>query len=134
MTLKEIDMNTPQLKVPSNGADSLERVTEKAHNLVESKDQVVSDFKALLSEGEALFRSATGSGDQALAAARDQFREQLAAAKARYCELQDATVQQARRAATATDEYVHGNPWSSIAVAGGVGLLVGMLVMNRRES
>ena len=49
-------MNTIQSKLSSNGADSLERVTEKAQNLVESKDQVVSDFKALLSEGEALFK------------------------------------------------------------------------------
>ena len=127
-------MNTNQLKVSSNGADNLERVTEKAQNLVESKDQVVSDFKSLLSEGEALFKSATVGGDQALAAARDKFKEQLAAAKARYTELQDATVQQAKRAATATDEYVHGNPWTSVAVAGGVGLLIGMLIMTRRES
>ncbi len=127
-------MNTAQQKIASNGADSLERVTEKAQNLVESKDQVVSDFKALLSEGEALFKNATGGGNEALIAARDKFKEQLATAKARYYELQDATVQQAKRAATVTDEYVHDNPWTSIAVAGGVGLLVGMLVMNRRES
>lgn len=127
-------MNTIQSKLSSNGADSLERVTEKAQNLVESKDQVVSDFKALLSEGEALFKSATGSGDQAIAAARDQFKQQLATAKARYAELQNATVQQARRAAAVTDEYVHGNPWTSMAVAGGVGLLVGMLISTRRES
>lgn len=127
-------MNTTQLKVSSSGADGLERVTEKAQNLVESKDQVVSDFKALLLEGEAMFKNAAGGGNEALAAARDQFKQQLAAAKARYTELQDATVQQARRAAEATDDYVHDNPWTSIAVAGGVGLLVGMLIMNRRES
>ena len=127
-------MITTVIKASPNGADSLERVAEKAQNLVESKDQVVSDFKALLAEGEALFRSATGSGDHALAAARDQFRQQLATAKTRYAELEAATVQQARRAATATDEYVHGNPWTAIAVAGGVGLLVGLLVTNRRES
>ncbi len=127
-------MNTTQQKIASNDADSLERVTEKAQNLVESKDQVVSDFKALLSEGEALFKNATGGGNEALIAARDKFKEQLTTAKARYSELQDATVQQAKRAATVTDEYVHGNPWTSIAVAGGIGLLVGMLVMTRRES
>jgi ElaB/YqjD/DUF883 family membrane-anchored ribosome-binding protein len=126
-------MNTNQLKVSSNGADTLDRVAEKAQHLVESKDQVVSDFKALLSEGEALFKSATAGGDQALAAARDKFREQLAIAKSRYCELQDSTVLQAKQAAKVTDEYVHGNPWTAIAVAGSVGLLVGLLVMNRRE-
>ena len=127
-------MITNPIKASSNGSDSLERVGEKAQSLIESKDQVVSDFKSLLSEGEALFKSATGSGDQALAAARDKFKEQLAVAKDRYCELQDATVKQAKRAATATDEYVHGNPWASIAVAGGIGLLLGMLITNRRES
>lgn len=124
-------MNTTQFKAQTS--DTLDRVSEKAHNLVESKDQVVSDFKALLAEGESLFKSATAGGDSALAAARDKFKEQLDVAKARYYELQDATVKQAKQAATATDDYVHGNPWTSVAVAGGVGLLVGMLIMNRRE-
>ena len=126
-------MNSTLSKMSSNGADGIERVTEKAQQLVESKDQVVNDFKALLSEGEAFFKNAAGSGDQAIAAARDQFKQQLATAKARYCELQESAVQQAKRTAAATDEYVHGNPWTSIAVAGGVGLLVGMLITSRRE-
>ena len=86
-----------------------------------------------MAEGENLFKNATAGGDQALAAARDKFKQQLEVAKSRYFELQDATVAQARQAATATDEYVHVNPWTSIAVAGGVGLLVGVLIMNRRE-
>ncbi len=127
-------MQTNQMKVSSNGADALDRVAEKAQSLVESKDQVVSDFKAMLSEGESLFKSAAAGGDQALIAARDKFKQQLEVAKARYCELQDATVKQAKQAATATDEYVHGNPWTSIAIAGSMGLLVGLLVMSRRES
>lgn len=127
-------MNTNQFKTTSNGADNLDRIAEKAHNLVESKDQVVSDFRSLITEGEALFKSAAAGSDQALAAARDKFKEQLAIAKARYTELQDAAVDKAKRAATVTDEYVQGNPWTSVAVAGGVGLLVGMLIMSRRES
>ena len=126
-------MNMNPTKASSNGAEGLERMTEKARSLVESKDQVVSDFKSLLSEGEAMFKDAAGGGSEALVAARDQFKEQLAAAKARYCELEDATVRQAKRAATAADQYVHVNPWSSIAVAGGIGLLVGLLINLRRE-
>ena len=126
-------MQPNPMKMSSNGADGLERVADKAQSLVESKDQVVSDFKSLLAEGESLFRSATAGGDQALTAARDKFKDQLATAKVRYSELQDATVAQARRAATVTDEYVSGNPWTSVAVAGGVGVLIGMLIMSRRE-
>ena len=75
----------------------------------------------------------THQGNKALAAARDKFKQQLEVAKSRYYDLQDATVKQAKQAATATDDYVHGNPWTAVAVAGGVGLLVGMLIMNRRE-
>ena len=127
-------MNTNPLKVSSNGADGLDRVAEKANNLLESKDQVVSDFKSLLSEGENLFKSATAGGDQALVAARDKFKEQLAVAKDKYSQLQDATLKQAKRAAAVTEEYVQGNPWTSVAVAGGVGLLLGMLIMSRREN
>ena len=126
-------MNMNPTKAASNGADGLDRMAEKAHTLVESKDQVVSDFKSLLSEGEAMFKNAAGGGNDALVAARDQFKEQLATAKARYCELEDATVRQAKRAATAADQYVHVNPWSSIAVAGGIGLLAGLLINLRRE-
>ena len=127
-------MSTNPLKLSGNGADNLDRVAEKAQSLVESKDQVVSDFKSLLSEGEALFKSAATGGDQALAAARDKFKQQLEVAKERYWELQDAAVKKAKVAATATDEYVHVNPWTSIAVAGGVGLLLGLMVTYRRES
>lgn len=127
-------MSTNPLKLSGNGADNLDRVAEKAQSLVESKDQVVSDFKSLLSEGEALFKSAAAGGDQALAAARDKFKQQLEVAKERYWELQDAAVKKAKVAATATDEYVHVNPWTSIAVAGGVGLLLGLMVTYRRES
>ena len=127
-------MSTNPLKLSGNGADNLDRVAEKAQSLVESKDQVVSDFKSLLSEGEALFKSAAVGGDQALAAARDKFKQQLEVAKERYLELQDAAVKKAKVAATATDEYVHVNPWTSIAVAGGVGLLLGLMVTYRRES
>ena len=126
-------MRNSESKVTLTAADGLERATEGAQNLVESKDRVVDDFKALLGEGESLFKSAAGSRDQAPAAARDQFKQHLAVARARYVELREATVAQARHAAGVTDEYVHRNSWRSMAVAGSVGLLVGMLITSRRE-
>ncbi len=129
-------MSTSNVKTISAAAtDALDRVTDKAETLVDSKDKVVSDFKALLAEGEALLKSASGSGDQAMAAFRDKFEDQLYAAKKRFAELEQATVREAKRAAKATDGYVHDNPWTAIAVAGGVGLLVGLVVSSaRRES
>ncbi len=127
-------MNTSNIKsIPTAAADALERVSDKTDALVDSKDQVVSDFKALLAEGEALLKNAAGTGDHAMIAFREKFSEQLAVAKARLAELEKATVREAKKAATATNGYVHDNPWTAIAVAGGVGLLVGLVVSARRE-
>lgn len=129
-------MSTSNVKtISAAAADTLDRVSDKADALVDSKDQVVSDFKALLAEGEALLKSAAGTGDHAMAEFRDKFQDQLYAAKKRFAELEKATVREAKRAAKATDGYVHENPWTAVAVAGGVGLLVGLVVSSaRRES
>jgi len=40
-------------------------------------------------------------------------------------------VDKAKVAAKATDEYVHDNPWKSIGIAAGVGLLVGAIIGRR---
>jgi ElaB/YqjD/DUF883 family membrane-anchored ribosome-binding protein len=126
-------MNTSNIKtMPSAASDALDRVGDKAETLMNSKDQVVSDFKALLAEGESLLKNAAGTGDHAMIAFREKFQEQLAVAKSRFAELEQATVREAKKAATATNDYVHGNPWTAVAVAGGIGLLVGLVVSARR--
>ena len=127
-------MSTSNIKTISTAAaDALDRASEQAETLVDSRDKVVSDFKALLAEGEALLKSAAGTGDHAMAAFRDKFEDQLYAAKKRFAELEQATVREAKRAAKATDGYVHDNPWTAVAVAGGVGLLVGLVVSSARR-
>ena len=121
-------MNLEQVK-PNRGA---EPAVDKVRDIAESKDKLMKDFRALLAEGETLVRSAAGTGDDALAAARDKFKSQLDALRQRYEDLQDTAVRRARRAAAASDEYVHENPWTAIGVACGVGLLLGMLIASRR--
>ena len=37
----------------------------------------------------------------------------------------------AKATAKATDVYVHENPWKSIGIAAGVGLMLGMLISRR---
>jgi ElaB/YqjD/DUF883 family membrane-anchored ribosome-binding protein len=47
--------------------------------------------------------------------------------------LVEATRRVSRRAAAATDEYVHDNPWTAIGISAALGLLVGVLLGQRRE-
>jgi ElaB/YqjD/DUF883 family membrane-anchored ribosome-binding protein len=46
---------------------------------------------------------------------------------------EQALVEKAKQVAKATDEYVHGNPWQSVIIAGGVGFLIGYLASSRRN-
>lgn len=39
----------------------------------------------------------------------------------------------ARKACTATDEYVHENAWTSLAIAVGIGLLLGFILTGSRR-
>ena len=47
-------------------------------------------------------------------------------------ETQDIVLEQGRRAARLTDDYVHDNPWQAVAAAGLAGLLLGLVLSGRR--
>jgi ElaB/YqjD/DUF883 family membrane-anchored ribosome-binding protein len=40
-------------------------------------------------------------------------------------------MRRAREVAQAADEYVRENPWQSVGIAAGIGLVVGMLLARR---
>jgi ElaB/YqjD/DUF883 family membrane-anchored ribosome-binding protein len=54
--------------------------------------------------------------------------ERLADAKERLSSVQQAVVDKTKATAKATDDYVRTNPWQSVAIAGGVGFVLGFLV------
>lgn len=96
-----------------------------------TKEQLISDFKVVVADAEALLKATAGHGGEAVAAARARAEESLAAAKARMSEAQAELVARTKAAAKATDEYVHTHPWQAIGAAAGVGLVVGLLIGRR---
>ena len=62
---------------------------------------------------------------------RERLESTLSQAKTSLIAAQGAAIDKAKAAAKATDEYVHENPWKSVGVAAGLGLLVGMLIARR---
>jgi ElaB/YqjD/DUF883 family membrane-anchored ribosome-binding protein len=94
-------------------------------------DELVADAKVVLDDVEALLdeaASATGERAQAL---RARASEALSRAKTRLHDAQGAVRDNTRKAAHATDAWVHDNPWGAIGIAAGVGFLVGLLVSRR---
>jgi ElaB/YqjD/DUF883 family membrane-anchored ribosome-binding protein len=96
-----------------------------------TKEQLIADFKTVVADAEALLKATANQGGDELAEVRAKAEESLRVVKARMSESQAALLVKTKEAAKATDVYVHENPWKSVGVAVGVGLVVGLLSGRR---
>ena len=99
--------------------------------LARSKDELAAEFRNLVSAGESLLRATTNMSGDALAQAREQFRDKLAVAKRGLSDASRVAMDKGRDAASATDDYVRANPWPAVGVALVTGLLAGVLIARR---
>jgi ElaB/YqjD/DUF883 family membrane-anchored ribosome-binding protein len=94
-------------------------------------DQLLADLKTVMSDAEALLRATSAQTGEKIQEVRARAEESLRQAKARLSSIEDEALRRAREVADATDEYVRENPWQSVGIAAGVGLLVGLLLARR---
>ena len=94
-------------------------------------DQLLADLKTVMNDAEALLRATSTQTGEKIQEVRARAEESLRQAKARLSSIEDEALRRAREVADATDEYVRGNPWQSVGIAAGVGLLLGLLLARR---
>lgn len=97
-----------------------------------SKEKLMQDLRVVVADAEELLRATAGQAGEKVAAARERIQENLTAAKNRLVDAEHAVMDKAKQAASATDDYVHENPWKAVGIAAGVGLVVGMLISRGR--
>ncbi len=95
------------------------------------KDKLMSDLRAVISDAEELLRLTADEIGEGAIKMRGRIQSRLAGAKAELLHLQSVAVAKAKAAGHATDEFVHENPWKSIGIAAGLGLLLGLLASRR---
>ena len=108
----------------SNSAELIESMTE-------TKDQLASNLRRVVSDTEDLLAATAEHTDSRIAELRARARENLRIARDKLADADAALRAHARRAMNATDDYVHDNPWSSIGAAAAIGMLVGVLLGRR---
>jgi ElaB/YqjD/DUF883 family membrane-anchored ribosome-binding protein len=91
----------------------------------------MSDLKAVLADAEDLLKQAADSTGDRATELREKAIQQLKLAREKASDAQVIVVEKGRKAARATDDYVHDHPWTSVGIAAGLGLLLGLLI-NRR--
>ncbi len=96
-----------------------------------TREALMSDVKSGLDQVEALLREAASSSGDKAAELRETALDSLRRANNVLTDAQDTVVMRSRAAARATDEYVHDNPWRSLAVAVAAGLVVGLIARSR---
>jgi ElaB/YqjD/DUF883 family membrane-anchored ribosome-binding protein len=94
-------------------------------------DQLLADLKTVMTDAEALLRATSAQTGEKIQEVRARAEESLRQAKARLSSIEEEALRRAREVADATDEYVRENPWQSVGIAAGVGLLIGLLLARR---
>ena len=97
----------------------------------ETKDQLVSNLRRVVSDAEDLLAATAGQTDSKITELRARAKENLSMAREKLADADAVVRARARHAAAVTDEYVHDNPWSSIGAAAALGILIGVLLGRR---
>jgi ElaB/YqjD/DUF883 family membrane-anchored ribosome-binding protein len=105
-----------------------ERATPRTTERI-AADRMRSDLRMLAADAEELLHATADSTGYRIGEVRAKVLESLAGVKARAGDLRDDTLNNARAAGRAADDYVHGNPWRIVAIGAiagfGLGLLLG---------
>jgi ElaB/YqjD/DUF883 family membrane-anchored ribosome-binding protein len=94
-------------------------------------DQLVADLKTVMEDAEALLKATSTLTGEKVQEVRARAEESLRPAKVRLSEVEEEAMRRAREIADAADEYVHENPWQSVGIAAGIGLVLGLLLARR---
>jgi len=89
------------------------------------------ELRNVVARAEKLIATLENSGEDAIVKLRARASQAVAAAKDRLQNLQSSAVDSVRGAAKATDDYVHENPWQTLACGVAFGLFVGALLARR---
>ena len=90
-------------------------------------ERLMRDFQGVLKEAEGFLATSAGESGERAREARERLAASLEGARAGLNEITDT----AREGLQAADQTIRRNPYRSLGIAFGVGLLIGVLVRRR---
>jgi len=93
--------------------------------------KLLEELQAVVRDAEALLDATAAQTGEHIASVRARAEETVQQAKAHLADTQDELLQGARDAAAATESYIKKNPWQTVGIAAGVGLVIGLLLRRR---
>ncbi len=96
-----------------------------------AKERLITDLKLVMSDIDALVDSGSKDASAEMRDMQSKLREKIKLAQDKLLDAEHALTRKVKEVAKSTDDYVHENPWQSIGIAAGVGVLVGLLIGRR---
>jgi ElaB/YqjD/DUF883 family membrane-anchored ribosome-binding protein len=96
-----------------------------------NKDKLMSDLRVVIADAEELLRMTADQAGDSATELRARIETRLNEAREQLAELQDSALTQVKAVGHMTDAFVHENPWKSIGIASGIGLVIGLLISRR---
>ena len=112
-----------------------EHIANGAHAAGEQIDEALrrkaGQLQKFFDDVEELLRRVSDLGDKDISRLRSRVESSIGHVKEAARDGARVAVESTRRAADATDGYVHSNPWTAIGVSAAAGILIGAL-LNRK--
>ena len=106
-------------------------MSKAAQSIADTQERLVSAIRSEISDAEDVLSATADQAGEKISRLRERIQTRLREAKLQLAEAEAVLVAKSKAAARATDDYVHESPWTSIGIAAGVGVLIG-LVLSRR--
>nr|WP_315188561.1 DUF883 family protein [uncultured Albidiferax sp.] len=106
-------------------------MSKAIQSAIDTQEQLVSDIKSVISEAEEMLHDTADQSGDKISQLRARVKARLSDARERLVDAEAALRHHTKKAARATDDYVHDSPWTAVGVAACVGLLVGLIIGRR---
>jgi ElaB/YqjD/DUF883 family membrane-anchored ribosome-binding protein len=100
------------------------------NDTVQTPKELLNDLQTLVTEAEAMI---AGTVTEHSADAFDSLRSRFGAAQERFTDAYAGARKKVIAGAKYTDETIRANPYQSVAIAAGIGLLIGVLAGRRSK-
>ena len=102
--------------------------TMKLHH---GQERMAGELRGLVDDAEGLLRHAVRDAGSEFTQARERLEKNMGAVRARLAGSGDAVVDGIGDLSRATDKFAHRNPWVTIGIVTGLGLLAVALIARR---
>jgi ElaB/YqjD/DUF883 family membrane-anchored ribosome-binding protein len=94
----------------------------------EAQQRMSEELRNVVHDTEEMLKHKVQDAGEGYKTAREKLERTVKQARRELEGVEQAVIDRTKKAAKATDHYVHDHPWQSIGVGAGIGLLIGMLI------